>query len=322
VIVYVFTVTNTGTVNLSGVTVNPASLSLNMPGFSCTPISLAVGQVAQLVCTGNTYTITPADVATGQVILSGDATGTSPSGQTVTDPSSAPVVPLALGGLTITKTAGVSTVQAGGLVPYTITVTNSVQGLPVTVDVTDTLPAGLVFKAGSASVAGVAASPAVAGQSLTFAGVSIAPGGSVQISLSALVAGSVKPGSYINRAQVFNPLSGLALSLVAEAVVKVRADPVFSCGTVIGHVFEDPNQDGYMNARDRSQDGAITDQTYHSSGKFEIEPEQFGDVPVEKGLPNVRLVAPNGDSVRTDAHQHSLRGPAGGHRQQLHAEAR
>ena len=50
-------------------------------------------------------------------------------------------------------------------------------------------------------------------------------------------------------------------------------EPVFSCGTILGRVFDDRNRDGIFNA-----DGGTT----------------------EAGLPGVRLVSPNGTAVFTD----------------------
>ena len=41
---------------------------------------------------------------------------------------------------------------------------------------------------------------------------------------------------------------GTLMSAAAKATASVMlgADPVFDCGTVIGRVFDDTNQDGYM----------------------------------------------------------------------------
>ena len=75
VITYTFTVTNTSTVTLSAISLSDAGL----PGVSCTPLAtLAAGATAELVCSGNTRTIAPADVATGTLSNTARAQGSAP----------------------------------------------------------------------------------------------------------------------------------------------------------------------------------------------------------------------------------------------------
>jgi uncharacterized repeat protein (TIGR01451 family) len=83
-ITYSFTVTNTGNIALTDVNMDAASLSLPL-GLTCTTIGLAPGETQTLSCTGNSYTITPADVTAGSVSLSGTANGTSIAGIVVSD---------------------------------------------------------------------------------------------------------------------------------------------------------------------------------------------------------------------------------------------
>ncbi len=81
VITYAFTVTNTGNVDLSDVTVTD-----DLAVMSGGPISLAVGESDSSSFTA-TYEVTPADMAAGGVENTATATGTPPSGPDVTDVS-------------------------------------------------------------------------------------------------------------------------------------------------------------------------------------------------------------------------------------------
>ena len=296
-VVYTFTVTNTGDVNLSDVNMDYTSLSLPLTGLVCTPISLAVGETQTLVCTGNTYTITPADVTAGTVTLTGTATGASSAGVVVSDDDAVVSPTFGLGGLTITKVVDRGQVNPGDVVTYTITVTNTSTTQTTVTNVVDVLPAGFVYQSGTATVAGAASEPSLAGRTLTWAGVSLAPGASAAVVLEVLVSASAAPGNHDNVARAVSPLTGLPVTADAIATVRIAADPVFACSTVIGRVFDDLNQDGYYNGEPKEDRAAITDQTYRSEkwGKPE-EPQR------EKGLPGVRLVAPNGLAITTDEH--------------------
>jgi uncharacterized repeat protein (TIGR01451 family) len=81
VINYSFTVTNTGNVPLTAVSISDPLLGANLTGG---PISLAVGASNTTAFTG-TYTITQADINAGGVQNTATATGTPPSGPAVTD---------------------------------------------------------------------------------------------------------------------------------------------------------------------------------------------------------------------------------------------
>ncbi|MGV6829897.1 MAG: DUF7507 domain-containing protein, partial [Flavobacteriales bacterium] len=76
---YVFTVTNTGNVSLTDVTVTDPSVTVTGG-----PIDLAVGEVDTTTFTGS-YTITQADIDAGQFSNQAEASGTAPNGDVVTD---------------------------------------------------------------------------------------------------------------------------------------------------------------------------------------------------------------------------------------------
>ena len=160
---YSFTVTNTGNVTLTGVTV--ADPTATMSGG---PIaSLAPGAVDSTTFTA-TYVVTSADVAAGQSVNTATVSGTPPSGpdETASDDETVTVVQaiLALSKTSVvtqltssfTNSVQVSStsdgtasdsaadlVVTGSEIVYTITVTNSGTGNAAGVEIIDTLPAGL-----------------------------------------------------------------------------------------------------------------------------------------------------------------------------------
>ena len=299
VILYSFTVTNTGQVPLTGVTMDPGSLSLPLQGLTCTPVTLAVGATVTLTCTGNGHVITPADVAAGTVTLSGSAQGTAASGVVVTAADSVVSVPLGVGGIGITKVADRGSVRVGDVLTYTIEVTNTSDAVTATVDVVDLLPRGFVYRTGTATRDGAAAEPEVTGRRLVWAGVRLSPGATSRVTLDAFVGSGVTPGSHVNTAFARDPVSGRRVSPEATATVRVEADPVFACGTVFGRVFDDANHDGI--ARDVLGSAAplISDQTYYGGKGGKASPA-LGPEGGEPGIPGVRLVTPNGLAVTTD----------------------
>ncbi len=165
----------------------------------------------------------------------------------------------------IEKTALRTHVKQGELVTWQIDVTNENEFTDRTLAVVDRLPAGFVFREGSATLDGRKVTPDEQGSRLVFRKVRVAAGQTVQIRLSTLVTGGVKPGVYTNYANIVRPF------LEASASVTVDAEPVFDCGTVIGKVFHDKNRDGYQN-------------------------------PGEGGIAGARVVTVRGQLITTDEH--------------------
>ena len=89
------------------------------------------------------------------------------------------VAPNDLEQLQVEKVAGRSLVRIGEVLPYSITITNPVALPRINVNVVDFLPAGLVYRAGSAQIDGIAFEPTLAGRRLVFAGQDIAANGSI-----------------------------------------------------------------------------------------------------------------------------------------------
>jgi uncharacterized repeat protein (TIGR01451 family) len=175
-----------------------------------------------------------------------------------------PLDPILSGTATFTKTALKSEVHRGERVPYVIQAT--AMNFPKA-SVVDIIPPGFDFVPGSALVNGIAATPAVNGNQLTFSNIT-ATGGALKVELTLIANAAVQPGPATNKAQLLNFFTNNLVSN-ARATVTVVADPVFDCGEIIGRVFEDANRNGYQDQG-------------------------------EKGLPGVRIATVKGLLVTTD----------------------
>ncbi|MFT3860586.1 GEVED domain-containing protein [Micropruina sp.] len=117
-IAYTFLVTNTGNVTLSSVGVTDAKVGT----VSCPATSLLPG--ASTTCTAS-YTLTQADVDAGVVNNIASASGTTPTGGTVTDTDSATRTITRTTGITLDKQGTITGAAAGASVAYTFLVTNT-----------------------------------------------------------------------------------------------------------------------------------------------------------------------------------------------------
>ncbi len=113
--------------------------------------------------------------------------------------------PVTVGAIQISKSASASQVvntPTGTSVAYTITLSN--QGATAAtlnnLAVTDTLPPGFSYRAGSTGGTAGAGAPAIAGQDVTwtFPVLTIPAGGSKTITFTADIAGTTLPGRYLN----------------------------------------------------------------------------------------------------------------------------
>jgi uncharacterized repeat protein (TIGR01451 family) len=117
-IAYTFLVTNRGNVTLHTIGVDDPKVGT----VSCPDATLAPG--ASTTCSA-TYTLTQADVDAGVVDNTATATGTSPSGTTVTADDSVSTPVPAAPAITVDKQAGTpSGAAAGSTIAYTFVVTN------------------------------------------------------------------------------------------------------------------------------------------------------------------------------------------------------
>jgi uncharacterized repeat protein (TIGR01451 family) len=176
----------------------------------------------------------------------------------------------AVGALVLVKTTPSVDISAGQSVPYTITATNPQPTAIVNATVTDLMPAGFRFRAGSGSVNGKRQDPTVSGRTLTWTHVSFAPGQKIVFTLVLTAGAGVVSGEFVNQATAYNGLTHTLISNLATATVRIVADPTFDCPDLIGKVFDDANGNGYED-------------------------------PGEKGIAGVRLVTAQGLLVTTDA---------------------
>ena len=222
-----------------------------------------------------TRLVTDVDALAKKVVNSATASAVDNKGVSVTDLSdetdkagNAPTItPVVIINPALSKTASRSSIRRGERVEYTITATALGTG---PYDVADLLPAGMTFIAGSASVDGVAAISSISGKTLTFT--NIKPKKTriitIKLSMQAATSTTMQTGETINRARLYLHATGDFLA-DASARVIIKEEAVFDCGEIVGRVFDDLNNNGYMD------DG-------------------------EPGLPGVRVVTVKGLLVTTD----------------------
>lgn len=124
-VTYSFTAVNTGNVTMTGIAVSDPLLTAKGISVSCPSSSLA--PAASEVCTATAgYVITQADVDAGSVSNTATATGTPPSGTSVTSPPSGTNTPTAnQPGISLTKTPSTNKLVAGQTITYTLVATNT-----------------------------------------------------------------------------------------------------------------------------------------------------------------------------------------------------
>jgi len=176
----------------------------------------------------------------------------------------------AVGSLVLIKTTPLVDVSAGQSVPYTITATNPKTTPIANATLTDLIPAGFRFRAGSGSINGRRLDPTVSGRLLSWTRLTFAPGEKKTFTLVLTIGAGVVGGEFVNQASAYNGLTNTLISNVATAAVRIVADPTFDCPDLIGRVFDDANMNGYED-------------------------------PGEKGIAGVRLVTAQGLLVTTDA---------------------
>lgn len=177
-----------------------------------------------------------------------------------------PLDPAAIG-LQITKTANKTIAAIGEFVPYTLSIRNSGAAAAVAVQISDRLPLGFRYQAGSARLNGVAiANPTISadGRTLTFSIGNIAGGATVTLKYVAQITPGAKNGTAENTAAALAPHS----SNTARATVFVRNDLFRNQAILMGRVII----------------GSCDDKVENDL----------------KGMPNARVLLQDGRYVRTD----------------------
>jgi len=173
--------------------------------------------------------------------------------------------------LSISKKSALVNVSRGQIVPYVITVNNTMAVALQDMSLVDTFPAGFKYVAGSSRVDGQPVEPVMSNRQLRWENLQFDSNSERTIKMLFIVGSGVGEGDYVNRAQVINTITTGAASGEATATVRVVPDPSFDCTDVIGKVFDDANLNGYQD------DG-------------------------EKGLPGIRVASARGLLVTTDDH--------------------
>lgn len=181
-----------------------------------------------------------------------------------------PVDPVLQGALRVRKTTPKINVSKGGLVPYTIEISNTLAVPLSSIAARDMVPAGFKYRRGSARVDGVAREPVINGRELSWPDLSFAPNQTRTVTLVLVIGTGVGEGEYVNQAWALNTIADRAVSNIGTAPVRIVPDPTFDCADLIGKVFDDRNASGYQDQG-------------------------------EPGLPAIRLVTPRGLLVTTDA---------------------
>lgn len=281
-IIYNFSVTNTGNVTLTNVTLSDPLPGLTLSGG---PIaSLAPGQTDSTTFVGR-YRVVEGDFNAEQVENQATVTANPPTGPPVTDLSGATitdddptVVPLTYHpDVTAKKTASTDRVIIGDSFSYMLEFKSNSPGTLREMTVIDVLPVGLVYTPGSAKVDGKPLEPTVTGRTLRWTGQTIGPNGTLTVRLGVRVTGDAPWGDLTNKTWL-TTANGETVSNTATAVVQREPEHVFDCADIIGKVFDDRNQNGYQDGPDGSGDQAAT----------------------EPGLPGVKVVTTRGFIVTTD----------------------
>jgi uncharacterized repeat protein (TIGR01451 family)/fimbrial isopeptide formation D2 family protein len=166
-----------------------------------------------------------------------------------------PIDPELNGAVAITKESSLTNVTRGALAPYTITVTN-VYGVPLyDIRIVDNFPAGFKYKAGSARLDGNPAEPRINGRELVWDNLELQTNQKRTIRLLLVAGAGVSEGEYVNRASVYNNVTGTAVSGEATATVRVIPDPDLDCTDVIGKVFDDRDLNGFQNPGEKGLSG-------------------------------------------------------------------
>ncbi len=184
---------------------------------------------------------------------------TVPAGGDVTLSSLITFSPLGNLPLTTTKTADASSAQAGAADGYTITVQNPNDTAVSLSSITDTLPAGFSYTAGS-STGATTSDPSVSGSNLTWTGpFSVAAGGSVSVHFGVTVA--LTADTYFNQAGgAADPFTVTPTGPTAPVTVTqgTGPQPITTTKTADGGTAEPGASDGYTITFANPNDDAIT----------------------------------------------------------------
>jgi uncharacterized repeat protein (TIGR01451 family) len=184
---------------------------------------------------------------------------TVPAGGDVTISSIITFSPLGNLPLTTTKTADASSAQAGAADGYTITISNPNDTAVSLSSITDELPAGFTYTAGSTTGA-TTSDPSISGSDLTWSGpFSVSAGGSVSLHFGVTVA--LTADTYFNQAGgSADPFTVTPTGPTAPVTVTAGGgpQPITTAKTADGGTAEPGASDGYTITFSNPNDSAIT----------------------------------------------------------------
>ncbi|MDQ1315498.1 MAG: large repetitive protein, partial [Pseudomonadota bacterium] len=158
---------------------------------------------------------------------------------------------VAVGGLTVRKSTSTPVRNPGGTARYTITISNSLSTAVGNISVSDILPAGFQYVAGTGQVNAVSTEPNGGGSAPvpTWTGLSVPASGSLTLEFDALIDANTGSATYQNDVETSGPVGvGITpfdpLATPAEDVTVIGND----LGLVDGVVFIDHNGNGIFDA--------------------------------------------------------------------------
>jgi uncharacterized repeat protein (TIGR01451 family) len=220
-----------------------------------------------------------------------------------------PIDPLA-NALFVDKRTALDTAAIGDFVPYSVTVRNAGDSVPFTdVVVTDSLPRGLRYQAGSARLDDTPVEPTVGadGLTLTFALAELVPRQSVTLRYVAVVAAGATGSALVNHATA--RAGNGAVANTATATVLLREELFTSAGLVLGRVYG-----GTCDSTVATGEGVAGVRIYLEDGRYALTDDE-GKYHFEGLLPGSHVVQldtitlpPEVEPLRCDARVRSAGG--------------
>lgn len=182
------------------------------------------------------------------------------------------------GSMLISKTVNKTTAAIGDMIMYTVILRNSGDAPVTDVAISDVLPHGFSYIAGSTTInaSGAADPQATGGRSLRWTIATLSPGAPVTVTYRVVVAPDAKSGTGINAVSASGTsLGGAIVSNRASVKVKITEGVFTSKGTIIGRVFVDTDGSGQPKKDSGVPDVALyledgTRVITDKSGKFSI----------------------------------------------------
>ncbi len=168
-----------------------------------------------------------------------------------------PIDPLvALAPPEVTATADRSTLKNGEAVELAIAIRNGDPSPVRDLRVTNIMPPGFSFVAGSAAIDGKPVEPAVSSSAVAFGPLTLPGNSGIRIGLQLQATQGAGVGRHVNRVRLAGGAGGPP-GQDALTEIEVVAEPAADCMEVAGTVFADTNRDGIHDASEAGLGGAV-----------------------------------------------------------------